>query len=65
MAKVYSPELEHTITIPDYCILCGHETRKGRFVYVDEVQYWVCERCFGWADREDIDLEEEIRREVS
>ena len=64
MGRVYSPNLEHTITIPDYCVLCGTETRRGALVWVDEEQYWVCLGCVNWAECEDVDLEEAIRGEV-
>ena len=65
MGKVYSPELERMITVPDYCQVCGRETRRGTLLWVDETQYWACWECVDWAESEDIDLEEEIRKEVN
>ena len=68
MRKVYVPELERRVSIPDYCILCSAETRYGQPLHiqgkVETYDVFVCTRCLNWAYEENADLEEAILEQL-
>jgi hypothetical protein len=56
------------ITMPDYCLLCGNETRWGTPIYLEgsdeDIEEFVCNRCERWAAGEEADLDELCREQI-
>ena len=52
------------ITIPDHCTLCGTLTQYGPPIEVDGENPLVCYECVFWAERDGIDIVEQLRLEL-